>query len=975
VALGNGHFVGRADELGVLERLLDELDRGRPGAIELAGEPGIGKTRLMGELAARAEGRGHRVLAGSASEFERDLPFAVFVDALDEYLEALEGAGLASLGDEVQAELADVFPALSQLAVDRRPAPQQERYRAHRAIRSLLEQLAKTQPLLLVLDDLHWADSASIELLGTLLRRPPNSPVLMGMAFRPRHVAERLTAALGRARRSEALHRIELGALSPVEAQAFLGDGVEPADAAILYEESGGNPFYLEQLARSLERRGALAPSGKISMNSIGVPLTVTGALHEELALLPERTHLVLQGAAVAGDPFEPELAAAAAGTSEAIVMDAVDDLLRLDLIRPTDVPRRFRFRHPLVRRAVYDATGGGWRLGAHERCSVALAARGANASARAHHVERSARDGDLGAVAILREAGQEVARLAPASAARWFGAALRLLPQTASSDERLGLLLARAGSLAATGQLVAANTDLVDCFEIATQYARGWCVRVATACAAIEHQLGLEKEAQGHLSAALHDLGDPQSAEAVELMIELAVGALHAGDFTAMRDWGGRAATVATRLTEPALRAAALTVGAWADAMAGDGGQGRRNCEEATQLVDQLSDAELSRRPGTLAHLASAELHLDRFGGASRHAQRALEIGRATGQGELLPFVVAVLGVSLWVQGRPREAGELFEGAVEAARLAGNVQNLAWSLLNRSLAALAAGELDAALATAKESFDLLADTEPGTIPSMAAAALAGALLEAGHAERSVDVLLTRAGGEGLRLLGGAWRVRSLELFTRALLATGRRADAERAVAAAKACADAVGLSSATGMAALASAAIALDGDPLTAAERAIAAADTFTSVCAAFDAARAHEVAGRAFARAGERERAAQELKRAATAYESFGASRYRNRAERELGKLGLRPHRRSRPGTGDGLGLESLTGRELQVARLVVDRRTNVQIAAQLFLSEKTVETHLRNIFHKMDVTTRVDLARAIGARLESSLADPLA
>ena len=108
--------------------------------------------------------------------------------------------------------------------------------------------------------------------------------------------------------------------------------------------------------------------------------------------------------------------------------MEAIDELLRLDLLRTTDVPRRFRFRHPLVRRAVYDATAAGWRLGAHERSATALAARGATASARAHHVERWAREGDTGAVDVLREAGEEAVRLAPASAAHWFGEALRLL-------------------------------------------------------------------------------------------------------------------------------------------------------------------------------------------------------------------------------------------------------------------------------------------------------------------------------------------------------------------------------------------------------------------------------------------------------------------------------------------------------------------------------------------------------------------
>jgi DNA-binding NarL/FixJ family response regulator len=103
-------------------------------------------------------------------------------------------------------------------------------------------------------------------------------------------------------------------------------------------------------------------------------------------------------------------------------------------------------------------------------------------------------------------------------------------------------------------------------------------------------------------------------------------------------------------------------------------------------------------------------------------------------------------------------------------------------------------------------------------------------------------------------------------------------------------------------------------------------------------------------------------ELQRAATALDACGAWRYRQSAEKELGKLGHRPHRRTRPGKANGAGIKSLTGRELQVARLVVDRKTNPQIAAELFLSQKTIETHLRNIFHKMGITTRADLARTV-------------
>src|SRR5215470_791164 len=120
----------------------------------------------------------------------------------------------------------------------------------------------------------------------------------------------------------------------------------------------------------------------------------------------------------------------------------------------------------------------------------------------------------------------------------------------------------------------------------------------------------------------------------------------------------------------------------------AGDGERAQTHCDQAAELVDELSDQELARRLNALAHLATADLYLDRFPAATRRAQRALDIGRASGQGDLFPLVVMMLGGSLWVQGRPLEAGELLDEAVEAARLAGNIQSLAWNLFNRSFAA-----------------------------------------------------------------------------------------------------------------------------------------------------------------------------------------------------------------------------------------------------------------------------------------------
>ena len=188
------------------------------------------------------------------------------------------------------------------------------------------------------------------------------------------------------------------------------------------------------------------------------MPGAVLASLAEELGLLGEQTQRLLRGAAVTGDPFEADVAIVAAGSEEAAAMDAFDELLDAGLIRSTEVPRRFRFRHPLVRRAVYESTPGGWLLGAHARAAQSLAARSAPAATRAHHVEFAARVGDTEAVAVLAEAGMAGLLRAPASAARWLSAALRILPADAPVQQRVGLLLARARALAAQGRLARAT-------------------------------------------------------------------------------------------------------------------------------------------------------------------------------------------------------------------------------------------------------------------------------------------------------------------------------------------------------------------------------------------------------------------------------------------------------------------------------------------------------------------------------------
>ena len=961
MTLVTGLIVGRVGELGSLERALDELDQGRPTAIAVDGEAGIGKTRLLKELAARAEARGHLVLVGTASELEHQLPFSVFVDALDEYVAGLDPERLTVVDAEVRAELAHVFPSLSELAGEIEVAPQHERYRAHRAVRELLEQLAAPAPLVLVLDDVHWADSASIELLSALLRRPPTTSVLIALALRPRQAPARLWASLERADREGTLTRIELGGLSFAETRDLLGDALQVTEAAALYEETGGNPLYLQELARALDRADGTAPAASELSLAIGVPSAVAAALTEELAPLSKRGRAVLEGAAVAGEPFEPELAAAAAATAETDVLDAIDELLQLDLIRQTDVPRRFRFRHPLVRRAVYETTPGGWRLGAHERCAEALAARGAAVAARAQHVELSARQGDLDAVELLRKAGEATARLAPETAARWFGGALRLLPDTARPEERVELLLARARALAAAGHFGESHVALLEASAMVPDGSSGLGTSVATTCAGMERFLGRYEESHVRLVRALRAQPEPASVESVGLLIELTLNEFYRSRYEAMHRWAGRAATAARVLEDPALLAGALAMPALAEAMTGPTETARSHRAEAAALVDGLSDEELSLRLDAAGWLSASELYLDLYAEADAHASRAYKLARATGRSD--PFGLYQILPRVWyVRGKLVEAAELLDGAIEAGRLLGTPPALAGNLFNRSVVALAVGDLDTAHGTAEEAVELTSDLDEGFVTAWAAVRFASVQLETGRPEPAVELLLGSAGGKELALIPGGWRAYCLELLTRCWLALDRRTEAERAAADARATAAAMRLPLAAAWADRAAAAVALRvGDPARATERALTSARVAEEVGAPLEAALSRTLAGRAFAQAGQSDRAVAELDGAAAAFDACGARHYRRAAERELGKLGRRPHRRTRRGK-EGVGIGSLTERELQVAHLVVDRKTNLEIAAELFLSQKTVESHLRNIFHKAGVTSRVELARLV-------------
>jgi DNA-binding NarL/FixJ family response regulator len=954
-------LVGRQRELELFERALDAVDDGAVRMLALSGEAGIGKTRLLDELARRADDRGWLVFQGRGSQFESELPFGILLDACDDYLASLDARALELVAGDGLSELSTIFPSLRESVFQPAYLHAEERHLAYRRVRELLDSLGARKPVLLALDDVHWADDASVELLAFLLLRPPTRRVALALAHRRAQAAPRLADAVERVAREGNLELIELPVLSQDEAGGLLA-GLADDQRDQVYRQAGGNPFYIQQLARAA---GQHVNSGTGTATALaGVPTAVAASLAEELAALSESARRVLDGAAIVGDPFELELAASVAELPEDEALEALDELLSHEVVRPGELPRRFHFRHPLLHQAVYEGTSAGWRIGAHARAAARLKEWAQPPERRAHHVEQSATVGDLEAIELLGQAGRATAASAPASAARWFEAALRLLPGDRSmTPTRLELLLAHAGALGAVGRLEPCRAALIDVMRLLPPDAVDMRVRLTAACATVEHLLGHHDAALQRVNAALQSVEDPGSPEAVALTMEQAVGAFHAMDFVEMRVRAGDALTAARELGDPVLLATAVALVCYAGAATADIAEACAHQAEAAALVATLSDEQLAVRPACLSHLGWAEFFLERFDDSIDHLQRGVSVARAGGQGQLANQMEQGLGVSLLMRGRLPEARRLFESLEDAARLVDNSQAVLWALTNVCWAASWQAEREVAIRAGEEAVGLARELGAAYFGAAAHCALATAYLDAGQPELCVESLVGATGGLDLPLVVASIRCLFYDALTRAELERGRpsqaRQWAERSVTHARR----LGLPVARAEADRAVARVLTqEGDTAEAAKLALASADAAGRAGAAIEAARSRLVAGQALAAGGDRAGALETLRKASDALEDTGALRFHAEARRELRRLGARPAASAAGGPSEIRGLDSLSSREREIAELVTDRKTNDQIAAELFLSVKTVETHMRNIFRKLEVSSRVDVARVV-------------
>jgi len=948
-------LVGRRRELAAVATALGGLGRAAR-FLALSGEPGIGKTRLLEELASGAEERRYVVLTGRGAELERDLPFGVWVDALDDHVAWLGEDRLERMMGDRVAELARVLPAVRAQAAPA-PALQDERYRAHRAVRALLERLAAAAPVVVLLDDLQWADDASLELVAHLMRRPPRAPLLMACAFRTGGLPPAVLGAFEAADRDGALTDLRLVPLNAEEAGALLGEELSPRVRDELYALGGGNPFYLQQLARSAPGNGG----GTVSGDGIDLPGAVAAALGQELAALSPPARKLVEGAAVAGDPADVEVAAAAGELDERALGPALDELVDRNLLAPAGPPRRYRFRHPIVRSAAYAEAGAGWRLSAHARAAALLERTGGPLAARAQHLERCARPGDDAAVAVLAQAGHEAAPRAPGTAAQWFGAALALLPAD-DMQRRMELLIPLATAQATTGRLERALVTLLELLGSIPPELAEVRAKLVAACATCENLLGRHGDAHARLERALAELPDKAGAAAGSLEAELAADALYDSDFAALSAWALQARATARGIGDPGLDALTAALECFAHYGEGRLEEAEQARTEAAATLDALDDGTLMGRLEAPYFLGFAEFLCERYDDAIRHLRRGLDVSRASGQGQFVVPMMVGLAHALEVRGQLAEAQDTVQAGVEAGRLSGNRQVLSWALVGEAWVAASTGDLEGATASATEAVALL-EQLADSILTLATHALASLVfLEAGDVERCLAEARAAGAPEFAHIEPGraAWL---LGVLARAELARGDaaagRVHAERAR-------ERLGnmrlpLTEATISEAEAELALA-GGDARAAAARAGAGVALAEDAGAAVQAARLRALAGHALAQAGDRDAALAALKRAEAEAAACGAERLRAAAARDLRRLGVRVAGRQRRG-GHGEGLAALSGREREIAEQVALGRTNREIAAALFVSDKTVEGHLRNVFAKLGVSGRAAVAEVVG------------
>lgn len=441
-------------------------------AVFVGGEPGIGKTRLVKELCRAAHDQGGVVLWGACDE-EISLPYQPFVEGLRWLTEVTPPDTLADLIGDTGGELATLVPDLGQRVAGLRPRlnddPESERYRLFEAVTDLLRNLSAREPVVLVLDDLHWAGRPTLLLLRHLLKTTKPMQLLVVATYRDTDLdrTHPLAEMLADLRRQGGVERLTLRGLDEAGVASFLAhtaghelDERGLAFAAAIAAETEGNPFFIGEVLRHLSESGALVyRNGRWEsdheLGEVGIPEGVREVIGRRLSHLDAETNDVLAAAAVIGREFALRILSAVAGGDDR-VLDAVGGAETAGLVEAVNGrPGTYRFAHALVRSALYDELPTSRRLRLHRdvaRTFEALGDPGLHLNELARHFTEAAALGEVDqAIRYCRLAGDAaIAELAFEEAAAHFERALEALELREPVDDvvRAELLLSAGNAL-----------------------------------------------------------------------------------------------------------------------------------------------------------------------------------------------------------------------------------------------------------------------------------------------------------------------------------------------------------------------------------------------------------------------------------------------------------------------------------------------------------------------------------------------
>jgi tetratricopeptide (TPR) repeat protein len=364
-------FVGRETERAALSRSLEQVIAGHGSVVLIGGPPGVGKTRMAAEIGAEAIRKGVLAYVGSCYDRENPIPFIPFVEIIESALaQADSPAAFRELLDKGASGLSWYIPRLRRLFPDIPPPPESPPEQSRRilfgTITELLERNARHVPILLLLDDLHWADEATLALLNHLAQLVSQMRVLIVGTYRDFgfDLPSPLSRTLDELIRLHLVDRVNLSGLSEDAVATMLRalSGREPPEAVtrLFYSDTEGNPFFVEELFRHLVEQGKLIDeSGEfrrdLKIDNLDVPQSLRLVIGRRLARLSDNTRTALATAAVIGRSFTFELLAASTGTDPDSLLDCVEEAERAGLISSTiQYPEaQFRFSHGLIRQAM----------------------------------------------------------------------------------------------------------------------------------------------------------------------------------------------------------------------------------------------------------------------------------------------------------------------------------------------------------------------------------------------------------------------------------------------------------------------------------------------------------------------------------------------------------------------------------------------------------------------------------------------